>query len=65
VLVGDPGSFVMERKMLLNLKARAEHAAARSGAPTRKGLPLARELPEVLARTVPGVTEVRRGPTPG
>jgi hypothetical protein len=28
VLVGDPGSFVMERKMLLNLKARAEHAAA-------------------------------------
>jgi hypothetical protein len=33
VLVGDPGSFVMERKMLLTIKARAEYAAAPSGSP--------------------------------
>jgi hypothetical protein len=28
VLVGDPGNFVMERRMLLGIKRRVERAAA-------------------------------------
>ncbi len=39
ILVLEPGSLVMERKMLLGIKSRAEHLAAQGGLIERRGDP--------------------------